>query len=87
MANITAYIILIIAVILGTAANGFAKGAWPTRNDCQSSKFVPDKVNDDPSSLPLGLHVCSKDGFNSNCFKFSVDGNTDDGDAETAVEK
>ena len=27
MANITAYIILIIAVILGTAANGFAKGA------------------------------------------------------------
>ena len=27
MSNITAYIILIIAVILGTAANGFAKGA------------------------------------------------------------
>ena len=27
MGNITAYIILIIAVILGTAANGFAKGA------------------------------------------------------------
>ena len=27
MANITAYIILIIAVTLGTAANGFAKGA------------------------------------------------------------
>ena len=27
MANITAYIILLIAVILGTAANGFAKGA------------------------------------------------------------
>ena len=27
MANLTAYIILIIAVILGTAANGFAKGA------------------------------------------------------------
>ena len=27
MANITAYIILIIAVILGTAANGFAKSA------------------------------------------------------------
>ena len=27
MANITAYIILIIAVILGTASNGFAKGA------------------------------------------------------------
>ena len=27
MANTTAYLILIIAVILGTAANGFAKGA------------------------------------------------------------
>ena len=27
MGNITAYIILIIAVVLGTAANGFAKGA------------------------------------------------------------
>tara|TARA_B100000686_G_C15849940_1_gene506719 strand:- start:98 stop:433 length:336 start_codon:yes stop_codon:yes gene_type:complete len=27
MANATAYIILIFAVILGTAANGFAKGA------------------------------------------------------------
>ena len=27
MANITAYIILIIAVVLGTASNGFAKGA------------------------------------------------------------
>ena len=27
MGNFTAYIILIIAVILGTAANGFAKGA------------------------------------------------------------
>ena len=27
MGNIAAYIILIIAVILGTAANGFAKGA------------------------------------------------------------
>ena len=27
MSNITAYIILIIAVTLGTAANGFAKGA------------------------------------------------------------
>ena len=27
MANITAYIILLIAVVLGTAANGFAKGA------------------------------------------------------------
>ena len=27
MGNVTAYIILIIAVILGTAANGFAKGA------------------------------------------------------------
>ena len=27
MGNITAYIILIIAVILGTASNGFAKGA------------------------------------------------------------
>ena len=27
MVNITAYIVLIIAVILGTAANGFAKGA------------------------------------------------------------
>lgn len=27
MANFTAYIVLIIAVILGTAANGFAKGA------------------------------------------------------------
>ena len=27
MANVTAYIILIIAVVLGTAANGFAKGA------------------------------------------------------------
>ena len=27
MTNISAYIILIIAVILGTAANGFAKGA------------------------------------------------------------
>ena len=27
MGNLTAYIILIIAVILGTAANGFAKGA------------------------------------------------------------
>ena len=26
MGNITAYIILIIAVVLGTAANGFAKG-------------------------------------------------------------
>ena len=27
MGNVTAYIILIIAVILGTASNGFAKGA------------------------------------------------------------
>ena len=27
MSNFTAYIILIIAVVLGTAANGFAKGA------------------------------------------------------------
>ena len=27
MTNITAYIILIIAVVLGTASNGFAKGA------------------------------------------------------------
>ena len=27
MSNIFAYIVLIIAVILGTAANGFAKGA------------------------------------------------------------
>ncbi len=27
MGNITAYIILIIAVVLGTASNGFAKGA------------------------------------------------------------
>ena len=27
MTNITAYIVLIIAVVLGTAANGFAKGA------------------------------------------------------------
>jgi len=27
MGNITAYIILIVAVALGTAANGFAKGA------------------------------------------------------------
>ena len=27
MSNIVAYIVLIIAVILGTAANGFAKGA------------------------------------------------------------
>ena len=27
MGNITAYIILLLAVILGTAANGFAKGA------------------------------------------------------------
>ena len=27
MGNFTAYIILIIAVVLGTAANGFAKGA------------------------------------------------------------
>jgi small multidrug resistance pump len=27
MGNLTAYIILIIAVVLGTAANGFAKGA------------------------------------------------------------
>ena len=27
MVNFTAYIVLIIAVILGTAANGFAKGA------------------------------------------------------------
>jgi len=27
MGNITAYLILIIAVVLGTAANGFAKGA------------------------------------------------------------
>ena len=27
MGNITAYIILIIAVVLGTAANGFAKSA------------------------------------------------------------
>ena len=27
MGNISAYIVLIIAVILGTAANGFAKGA------------------------------------------------------------
>ena len=27
MGNFTAYIILVIAVILGTAANGFAKGA------------------------------------------------------------
>ena len=27
MSNISAYIILIVAVILGTASNGFAKGA------------------------------------------------------------
>ena len=27
MGNLTAYIVLIIAVVLGTAANGFAKGA------------------------------------------------------------
>ena len=27
MSNLTAYIILIVAVVLGTAANGFAKGA------------------------------------------------------------
>ena len=27
MSNIIAYIVLILAVILGTAANGFAKGA------------------------------------------------------------
>jgi len=27
MGNITAYLILIVAVVLGTAANGFAKGA------------------------------------------------------------
>ena len=27
MSNITAYIILLVAVVLGTAANGFAKGA------------------------------------------------------------
>ncbi len=27
MSNITAYIILIVAVVLGTAANGFAKGS------------------------------------------------------------
>ena len=27
MGNMTAYIILIVAVVLGTAANGFAKGA------------------------------------------------------------
>ena len=27
MTNITAYIILIVAVVLGTASNGFAKGA------------------------------------------------------------
>ena len=27
MGNITAYIILIVAVVLGTSANGFAKGA------------------------------------------------------------
>ena len=27
MSNITAYIILIVAVVLGTASNGFAKGA------------------------------------------------------------
>ena len=27
MGNITAYVILIVAVVLGTAANGFAKGA------------------------------------------------------------
>ena len=27
MGNVTAYIILIVAVVLGTAANGFAKGA------------------------------------------------------------
>ena len=27
MSNISAYVILIIAVVLGTAANGFAKGA------------------------------------------------------------
>ena len=27
MVNLTAYIILIVAVVLGTAANGFAKGA------------------------------------------------------------
>ena len=27
MSNITAYVILIIAVVLGTAANGFAKSA------------------------------------------------------------
>ena len=27
MGNLTAYIILIVAVVLGTASNGFAKGA------------------------------------------------------------
>ena len=27
LGNLTAYIILIVAVVLGTAANGFAKGA------------------------------------------------------------
>jgi len=27
MGNLTAYIILVVAVVLGTAANGFAKGA------------------------------------------------------------
>ena len=27
MGNLTAYIVLIVAVVLGTAANGFAKGA------------------------------------------------------------
>ena len=27
MSNVSAYIILIIAVVLGTASNGFAKGA------------------------------------------------------------
>ena len=27
MSNVIAYIVLILAVILGTAANGFAKGA------------------------------------------------------------
>jgi len=27
MGNITAYIILLVAVVLGTASNGFAKGA------------------------------------------------------------
>ena len=35
MSNIFAYIVLIIAVILGTAANGFAKGA----NGC--TLFIP----------------------------------------------